>query len=77
MSYCRWQNTLTDLRDCAADLEERRSDACYLYLDPEERQRPLSPEEHAAMLAVLYLCRDMLEEVGLEVEGDIDGLEGL
>ena len=55
MSYCRWQNTLDDLRDCAASLEERES---------------LSREERAAALATLQLCATMLEELGLSLDTD-------
>lgn len=55
MSYCRWQNTLNDLRDCAAALEERCS---------------LSREERAAALATLELCATMLEELGLSLDTD-------
>jgi hypothetical protein len=56
MSYCRWQNTLSDLRDCAASLEERDS---------------LSREERAAALATLQLCATMLEELGLSLDTDL------
>ena len=52
MSYCRWQNTLNDLRDCAASLEEREA---------------LSREERRAALATLQLCATMLEELGLSL----------
>lgn len=55
MSYCRWQNTLSDLRDCAASLEERDA---------------LSREERAAALATLQLCATMLEELGLSLDTD-------
>lgn len=55
MSYCRWQNTLSDLRECAASLEEREA---------------LSREERAAALATLQLCATMLEELGLSLDTD-------
>lgn len=55
MSYCRWQNTLDDLRDCAASLEEREA---------------LSREERRAALATLQLCATMLEELGLTLDTD-------
>ena len=55
MSYCRWQNTLDDLRDCAASLEARES---------------LSRGERAAALATLQLCATMLEELGLSLDTD-------
>ena len=55
MSYCRWQNTLNDLRDCAASLEEREA---------------LSREERRAALATLQLCATMLEELGVALDTD-------
>lgn len=55
MHYCRWQNTLNDLRDCAAALEERAA---------------MSREERAAALATLQLCATMLEELGLSLDTD-------
>lgn len=55
MSYCRWQNTLDDLRDCAASLQ-----LC----------DPLSREERAAALATLQLCAEMLAELGLSLDTD-------
>lgn len=55
MFYCRWQNTLNDLRDCAASLEGREA---------------LSLEERRAALATLQLCATMLEELGLALDTD-------
>ena len=55
MSYCRWQNTLNDLRDCAASLEEREA---------------LSREERRAALATLQLCATMLEDLGVALDTD-------
>ena len=63
MSYCRWHNTLTDLRDCAGDLEERMSD--------HEASEPLSADERRAMIQVLELAAEMLGQVGVSVEGDV------
>ena len=45
MGYCRFQNTLMDLRDCAR------------HLDDED----LSPEETDARYDLIKLMRDMLE----------------
>ncbi len=70
MSYCRWQNTLSDLRDCAADLKARMSDL--EYLDEEDRQARLSDDERRAMLAVLDLCAEMLQQAGAEANTDYD-----
>lgn len=50
MSYCRFQNTLTDLRDCQENMDD--SD--------------LSPEELAAKLKIIKICREIVEECGEE-----------
>lgn len=55
MSHCRWQNTLGDLRACAASLEEREA---------------LSREERRAALATLQLCATMLEDLGVALHPD-------
>lgn len=54
MSYCRFQNTLNDLRDCAGNL----------------RDGDLSQEEASARRQLLELCMEMLEEVGVQFETD-------
>jgi len=63
MSYCRWQNTYTDLRDCAADLEERMEDGVH------ENDR-LSHEERVAREQLFMLIPEMLTQIG--VDHDID-----
>ena len=45
MSYCRFRNTLNDLRDC------------YYNLDDED----LSPEEQDAKEKLVALCKDIAE----------------
>lgn len=50
MSYCRFQNTLRDLRDCAEHI-----------LDPD-----LSREETRARIALVDVCADILEELGVD-----------
>lgn len=52
MSYCRWQNTLIDLRDC---YRAAAHDDC-LDFDSD-----LSNEERHAALEVLQLCQKMAE----------------
>ena len=54
MSYCRFQNTLSDLRDCSENL----------------RDGDLSMEEASARRQLLELCMQMLEEVGIVIETD-------
>lgn len=46
MSYCRFQNTLDDLRDCETAIEELQN--------PKEE---LSAEEYAAYRALIRMCR--------------------
>ena len=52
MSYCRFQNTLTDLRDC------------YDHMDNED---DLSPEEQKARNDILELAAELIEDYGLEI----------
>jgi len=51
MSYCQWQNTLSDLRQVAVDFDERLSG---------DATEPQSYEESAAMARCFDLMRDML-----------------
>jgi hypothetical protein len=44
MSYCRFRNTLNDLRDCADHFDDEK----------------LSPEEEAARQAMYNLCKDIV-----------------
>lgn len=53
MSYCRWQNTLSDLHDYAADIHDN--------LDK-------SPDEKRARERLFELAVTMLEEIGVAVE---------
>ena len=51
MSYCRFRNTLDDLRDCYDEMAfEDTSD--------------LSAEEDKAMRCLIRLCRDIAQEFG-------------
>ena len=54
MSYCRWQNTLTDLVACSNDLDDRRNRA--------ERE-PLSNEELRAAKRLLELAMEMVSKI--------------
>uniref|UniRef100_C5CJL4 Uncharacterized protein n=1 Tax=Variovorax paradoxus (strain S110) TaxID=543728 RepID=C5CJL4_VARPS len=51
MSYCRFRNTLSDLRDCYENLDEAVS----------------SDEESAARRRLIELCCDIFDEFGHEV----------
>jgi transposase len=52
MSYCRFQNTLEDLRDCYEEMNQ--------YLDIYTME--LSEEEMKAMKALIKLCRKIADE---------------
>jgi hypothetical protein len=54
MSYCRFQNTLGDLRDCANNISESAE--------------KLGPDEHRARLELINLCADLLAELNYYVE---------
>lgn len=61
MSYCRFQNTLNDLRDCQDALEELATG------DVE----PLSPEELSAAKRLVTTCADILRLIN-DYDGDAD-----
>lgn len=76
MSYCRWENTLNDLRDCATDLQYKHEwVSCppeHRDADPgEDRQEPLSRTERAAFREIFELMANMLEEIGYDPEDGI------
>ena len=60
MSYCRFQNTLEDLQDCADNLMDK-----------------LSGQEYRARLGLIYLCVNILGELGVDVNVDCEALENL
>ena len=70
MSYCRFRNTLVDLRDCFGALEDMTSD------DP---VKPLSREEAAAAGQLATTCLDILrllcEISGEDLDDDLDPAE--
>lgn len=53
MSYCRFQNTLQDLRDCHMNMDS-----------PEE----LSGDEKKARLSLLKICAEIVSEYGSEID---------
>ena len=63
MSYCRWQNTASDLRDCALDLEERMQGGT-----EEDAPRPLSWEEARARERLMRTAAEMFEQLGVDVD---------
>ena len=66
MSYCRWQNTLNDLHDCAGDLNDRHNG---------EAREELSQEEFEAACRLLQKTQGMLSTIRNAVdiygEGDL------
>lgn len=52
MSYCRFQNTLDDLKDCAEALDNPRDD------------QELSPEELKAKKELIELCTQISNDHG-------------
>lgn len=57
MSYCRFQNTESDLRDCVRALEDLEDDLAF---DPDEADRLSDAEEESAQ-RMERLCRQFLE----------------
>jgi hypothetical protein len=76
MSYCRFQNTLSDLRDCYynglpslsydAPDELKETDSRQ---DKEDRVGVLSKDETDARDSLIRLCQKIVEEYGHFVEG--------
>ena len=60
MSYCRFQNTLTDLRDCADALDEGCLD------QPLHSVEALSDEERRAAKSLLELCTRLASDFEVE-----------
>ena len=61
MSYCRFQNTASDLQDCADNL----------------RDGDLSRQEKRARANLLMIAMQMLEEIGVRFDTDAHQLERL
>jgi len=59
MSYCRFQNTSSDLLDCITALQEM-TEALYSD-DPSEEETVLSREEETYRRRLEVLCREYLE----------------
>jgi hypothetical protein len=70
MSYCRFENTLADLRDCYEQIES------LLEGDPETEQ-VTSDRERKARIALIELCFDVVARFEDEgVEADDNDLQG-
>jgi hypothetical protein len=57
MSYCRFQNTLSDLRDCYRHLDEMGENG---------EEGELSKDEQAAAEELVALCTQVHEMYGVE-----------
>ncbi len=62
MSYCRFENTLSDLKDCFDALEDAGSASEYI-----ESQMP-SWEEAISIKSLLRLCQEMVDEFEQDVD---------
>lgn len=69
MSYCRFENTSSDLRDCVEALEELADETAF------GDGRPLSSSERVAADWMVKLCRRYLEAHSrlLAAEGEGEG----
>jgi hypothetical protein len=68
MSYCRFENTLRDLSDCAHHMDDPG------YAEAKDKgqheDEELSISETQARKQLVALCKEILEGVGFEVEGE-------
>lgn len=60
MSYCRFQNTLSDLRDCEEALRDGALDGGV------DGEGDLSAEERYAALRLVELCGEITADYGME-----------
>lgn len=58
MSYCRFQNTALDLRDCVNNLRS---------LDPNDISMNTTDERNARE-RIIEMAADLLEEIGVEID---------
>ena len=61
MSYCRWENTLSDLQDCSENIYDT----------------DLSDSERRARIGLLKLAWEMVQEFVKDGELDLEMLEDL
>lgn len=75
MSYCRYRNTLTDLRDCADDLEQRAGGMAADELSREEFEAACRLLARAqSMLGTIRNAVDVYGEADLTLDQIRDGL---
>jgi hypothetical protein len=68
LSYCRYQNTLSDLNDCFRDMRVRWDEGDSIDApimkqigNSEEYESKLSEEERRAQMELIELCREIVE----------------
>ncbi len=66
MSYCRFQNTVRDFRDCVENIRS---------LDPNDRH-PNTDEERRARAEIVRLAAMLLEELGVDDPSDAHAVDG-
>lgn len=75
MSYCRYRNTLTDLGDCASDIEERINGGATDELSREEFEAACQLLRRAqSMLGAIREAVDVYGEADLTLDQIRDGL---
>lgn len=62
MDYCKFENTLTDLRNCKEDLDDSWG------IENVEEKNEDNPYERRSIRALVQLCVDIAEEYGDELE---------
>lgn len=61
MSYCRFQNTATDLRDCLYALRDMEPEQIAEIL-AKKSDKPVGRDEAIALRSLFKLCSDFVEE---------------
>jgi hypothetical protein len=68
MSYCRYQNTVSDLNDCFRDMRERWDEGGSIDADIDtftstgiDYVSKLSEEERSSQKELIALCREIVE----------------
>lgn len=61
MSYCRFENTVSDLVDCEEHIHDRLRESSHW-----------RGGEKTARIRLIESCKRILEEVGYEVTGELD-----
>lgn len=75
MSYCRFQNTSLDMKDCLDALEEQfEAGRAGPDEDNEEAPAPLSREEFRALCDLVETASNLLRTIGDNIGEDIDDL---